>query len=239
MNRAAVVLLATVLLESGSSRAQDDGWQITVAPYAFGASLDGSLAVRGREVGVDLTASDLVDRLELGFMGMAAARKGDWGLTGDVLWVALGDSVQMPPADIDTDLTIVTVQGIRRLGPAADLTFGARCQQVRGEIALGSPFDLEVERTRDWVDPVVGLVLRTPVQRRWHAMLIADVGGFGAGSELTWQALPTIGFDLTDRASIELGWRVIDTDYENGDGAERFAWNVRLQGPAIGFAFRF
>ena len=240
--RGALAAATAIALAGGVAGAQtpdSEGWRITVAPYAFGAALDGRVAVRGREVDVDLSASDLVDRLELGFMAMTAARKGDWGIVGDALWVALGESVEMPPADLDTDLTIVTVQGLRRLGPAAELTFGARYQQVRGEIDLGSPVDLGVERTLDWVDPIVGLVLRTPGDRRWRAMLIADLGGFGAGSDLTWQVLPSIGVELGDRASLEIGWRVIDTDYEQGDGAGRFAWDMRLQGPAIGFAYRF
>ena len=121
--RAAVVILATTLLLADEAGAEaGDDWQITVAPYAFGASLDGSIAVRGREIDVDLSASDLVDRLELGLTGMTAARKGNWGIVGDALWVALGENVVMPPADLDTDLTVVTVQGLRRLGPVADLT---------------------------------------------------------------------------------------------------------------------
>jgi hypothetical protein len=32
---------------------------------------------------------------------------------------------------------------------------------------------------------------------------------------------------------------VLDTDYESGDGADRFGWDMRLQGPAMGFAYRF
>jgi hypothetical protein len=94
----------------------------TIAPYAFGSSLDGTLAVRGRDAEVDLSASDLLDQLELGFMGMAVARKGDWGVVGDALWVELGQNADFPDgpppqpgmaqADVDTDLTIVTVEGL-------------------------------------------------------------------------------------------------------------------------------
>jgi hypothetical protein len=40
-------------------------------------------------------------------------------------------------------------------------------------------------------------------------------------------------------ASLELGWRLVDTDYETGDGADLFAYDVLTQGPAIGIALRF
>ncbi len=232
-------LLATLAAPRPASAEADRGWQVTLAPYAWGASLEGSAALRGREAEVDLTASDILEDLEIGFMGLAVARKGDWGLVGDLFHVGIGEEAPMPPADVDISLSLVTLEGLRRLSGTVDLTFGARWNQVEGGISLEGPIAFELERTRDWVDPVVGIVLHTPGDRRWHATLIADVGGFGVGSDLTWQVFPSAGYRFSERASIEVGWRFLDTDYEDGSGADLFAYDMQLQGPAVGLTFTF
>jgi hypothetical protein len=66
-----------------------------------------------------------------------------------------------------------------------------------------------------------------------------EIGGFGAGSDFTWQLFPRVGFRLTEKASREFGWRWLDLDYADGDGTEQFGYDVLTQGPAGGFAFRF
>jgi hypothetical protein len=134
---------------------------------------------------------------------------------------------------------MLTLQGVRRLSAFADLTFGVRWNHLDGRIDFKPPVEMEVERTRDWVDPVIGVVLRTSGDLRWHATLIADVGGFGLGSNLTWQVLPTIGFDLSSWSSFELGYRLISTDYDTGAGSQRFEYDILYQGPVAGFAFSF
>jgi hypothetical protein len=90
-----------------------------------------------------------------------------------------------------------------------------------------------------WVDPIVGLNLRTPPGRAVLLKVYSEIGGFGAGSDFTWQVFPTIGFKLASSVSLEFGYRWLDLDYKKGQGNERFAYNVLTQGPVGGFAFRF
>jgi hypothetical protein len=241
VTRAGAFGIAAALLGAFPASAQStpESWEVTLAPYVFGASLDGETTVRGLTADVDASAGDVFDNMDYGFTSIVAARKGSWGILGEVLWVDLGIESDLPPADLDTRLGILTVEGVRRLAPFADLTFGARWQHLHGGIRLHAPPFLDVEGSRDFVDPVVGVVLRTPWESRWHGTLIADIGGFGVGSDLSWQAFPSVGFDVTKRASLELGWRVLDTDYEDGSGTHRFVYDMRLSGPAVGFTYRF
>jgi hypothetical protein len=238
-------LLALLLASAGMASAAEadpgtsQGWKFTIAPYIWGAALEGDITVKGQDAEVDLSASDIFDHMDLGAMAMFAARKGNWGITGDVVWVDLQAESDAPPADIDPKLGIFTLQAVRRLSKVADLTFGARYHRLEAEIDFDAPIDVQVGNTRDWVDPVVGVVLRTPGEHRWHATLIADVGGFGAGSDLAWQFFPSVGFDMAKWVSIEVGYRFLGTDYETGEGADRFAYDMLYQGPAVGVAFRF
>src|SRR5262245_26185495 len=57
-------------------------------------------------------------------------------------------------------------------------------------IAVASACDLE------WVDPVVGGRMRHQFASGSEFNLEGDVGGFGAGSEFSWQAVATYGFDV-------------------------------------------
>jgi len=54
-----------------------------------------------------------------------------------------------------------------------------------------------------------------------------------------WQVFPTVGVDLTKRASLEFGNPWLDIDYSTGEGTTFFKYDVLTQGPTIGFAFRF
>lgn len=217
----------------------DEGWKFMLAPYLWGPSLDGTVVVKGLEAEADVSASAIFHHTDIAGMALFAARKGNWGIVGDVVWDELSVESEAPPADIDPTLGIFTVQGLRRLGRYADLTFGARYNYLKSKIDFEPPIGLTVEKSRDWIDPIVGVVLRTPAGHRWHANLVADVGGFGVGSELTWQVAPTVGFDMAKWASVELGYRVLSTDYETGDGADRFEYDILYQGPVLGVAFRF
>ena len=59
------------------------------------------------------------------------------------------------------------------------------------------------------------------------------------GSDFAWQVFPTVGLDVSKRASIEFGYRWLDLNYESGEGLSFFKYDVLTQGPALGFVFKF
>ena len=113
-----------------------------------------------------------------------------------------------------------------------------RVNTLQGKLGFKT-LGVDVSQDKTWVDPLVGLILRTPGEHRVHARVYTEIGGFGAGSDFTWQIFPTVGFKFTDRFSLEVGYRWLDLDYKTGDGNERFAYDVLTQGPVGGLAFRF
>lgn len=231
-----------VVLGSGTSaqaQAPTDEWQVTLSPYLMGASMSGVSALRGVEVDVDVSASDVFSNLQFGAMGFVVARKGNWGVGGDFIWMALGTSTERPPANIDVDQGGFAFYGLRRIGAAADVTFGARVNLLQGRLKLKGPLQVEREQDKAWVDPLVGVILRTPGERRVGFKLYSEIGGFGMGSDFAWQIFPTVSIGLTKRASFDLGYRWLDMDYQDGEGNERFAYDVLTQGPVAGFVFRF
>ena len=73
-------------------------------------------------------------------MGLLVARKGNWGFGADAIWMALGTTVRN--TNVDFNQGAFAFYGLRRLGPAADLTFGMRVNTLQGEL------DVQADRRR-------------------------------------------------------------------------------------------
>jgi hypothetical protein len=67
----------------------------------------------------------------------------------------------------------------------------------------------------------------------------ADIGGFGIGSNLTWQLAAYIDFRASKLISILGGYRFLSADYETGSGDELFRYDMNISGPALGVSFVF
>jgi hypothetical protein len=214
----------------------NDEWNVLVAPYLMGAAMSGATTVRGVEVDVDLSASDIFSNLQFGAMGIVVARKGNWGFGTDLIWMALGTTVR--ETNVDFNQGAFAFYGLRQLGPAADVTFGLRVNTLQGELTFKGP-DVTRNQDKTWVDPIAGVTLRTPAERRVQMRIYSEIGGFGVGSDFAWQVFPTVSLRLAGQTSLELGYRWLDVDYATGEGNEEFRYDVLTQGPVVGFGFRF
>ena len=243
------LLLLLALIAPPPAAAQSpagDTWKVTIEPYILGASMGGTTTVRGEEITVDMSASDIFSNLQFGAMGIVVARKGDWGFGGDAIWMALGANGTAPgplgvTGSADMSQGAFAFYGLRRLAPYADLFFGGRVNYLSANLRINGPLNVRsVDGSKTWFDPIVGLQLKTPdTGSRWHAQVYTEIGGFGAGSTFTWQIFPTIGVDLAKWFSLEFGYRWLDIDYESGENQTLFRYDVLTQGPLLGFAFKF
>jgi hypothetical protein len=219
-----------------SAQTADEGWNVLVAPYLTGAAMNGTTGIGGFTVDVDMSASDIFSKLQFGAMGLVLARKGDWGFGGDFIWMALGTTVR--ETNVDVNQGAFAFYGLRRLGAAADLTFGARINTLQGEFKF-KDLNREVSGDRTWADPMVGVVLHSPLDRRFLVRVYSEIGGFGLGSDLAWQVFPIVGLRVGKSASLEVGYRWLDLDYKSGEDRNEFAYDVLTQGPVVGFGFWF
>jgi hypothetical protein len=250
-NRCVNVLLLTLALIAAppvAVRAQaPEAWKVTVVPYLLGAGMSGASAVKGQELTVEASASDIFSNLQFGAMGLVVARKGAWGVGGDAIWMSLGANGTAPgplgrvTGSADMSQGAFAFYGLRRLAPYADLFFGARINYLSASLRINSPLQVRsVDGSKTWADPIVGMQLRTPGHgNRWHAQVYTEIGGFGVGSTFSWQVFPTIGVNLSKHASLEFGYRWLDIDYTSGENDTLFKWDVLTQGPVVGFGFRF
>jgi len=236
------VCVTLVTPAAAQQPAADDAWHVTIEPYLMGAAMSGTTGVRGVEAEVDMSASDIFSNLEFGAMGIVAARKGNWGVGTDLIWMNLGATADRPAADLDFNQAAFAFYGLRRLNDAAEATFGMRANGVDGSIAFKDqsvvPAGTTLSQSKWWFDPIVGLRLHSNSPGRFNAAVYGEVGGFGVGSDFTWQIFPVVSVRLAGRTSLDLGYRWLDVNYADGEGAE-FTWDMLSQGPVLGFKFQF
>ena len=99
--------------------------------------------------------------------------------------------------------------------------------------------EADVERDVDWIEPFVGGRVTLRFSDRAALIVRGDAGGFGVGSELTWSLVGTFQYYLSRAVSLDIGYRVLDIDYDQGSGANLFRFDVRMHGPLLGAVFRF
>ena len=232
-----VVPLVLALLAATSVRAQDNatsesgGWEFEISPYAWFVSLDGKAAtIRGLpSVDVDASFSDIWDNKNFGALTALEARR---GRTPGPLFNR---------ADTEFKTFVSTVSGTYR--PFVDgrtwldILAGARIWVTDTEITLNSNVlpNLSADEKETWVDPIVGTRGTFDLGSGFSLSGYGDIGGFGVSSDLTYQIYGGVGYSFKEWFSAELGYRVLDVDYDD-DG---FVYDLTMYGPTAGFRFQF
>lgn len=249
--RVAVHCVSVVVASTASipmtALAQDSGWRHTLSPYLMAASLDGSSGVGPLDVNVDLGPSDIFSNLDFGAMLAYRGETENWAVMADFIYMKLGasDTSQngLVYGRINLDQTIFQADVARRLSDHWEVTFGARYWDVetalllRGQGPVGT--EIRADTGESWIDPVIGVRFDYPFNPQWALLGKADVGGFGIGSDSTWQTSLGLRWQFSDNMSTALIFRYIDVDYESGSGASRFALDVAEYGPGLGLSFSF
>ena len=105
--------------------------------------------------------------------------------------------------------------------------------QARQKIAkiLNRQLNQTLRLTEDWVDPYIGIGGRYNLSKAFYLTGKVDVGGFGAGSDITTQASAALGCQITRSIYSELGFRYLYAHYE--DDSNGFVWKTSTYGPQI------
>jgi hypothetical protein len=260
--RAPTALLGGTLLVAAApaaaqvETAQSDRWTITVAPYLWFAGLNGDTGIFGLEpVEVNSSFGDILETLRFGGMVVTELHNGTWGIFSDLMYAKteVDESVTRSVSGVPTSLTATvetssftgTLMGAYRVSSsptvAIDVMAGARLWNLDNDISLtltqgGPPLaGLSGSDGSTWVDPMIGISGRFDLSPSWFVNGWGMIGGFGAGSGLTWDVLVAVGYRWSRSFSLVGGYRALGVDYEN-DG---FVYDLVQHGPLLGAVFRF
>jgi hypothetical protein len=237
--RVAVVALLLCLLGGANSLAADppqaeDDWEFSLALYLWGASINGREA-SGSEI--DAGFSDILNDLELAFMGMAQARKGRWAFTADVIYLDVEGSEEIAPGvDIDLDLSnwVITPFASYRLAQTEHIDFnilaGARYLYLKAELGIDAVGLREEESGSNW-DAIVGINGAARLTDKWYLPYHLDIGT--GESDLTFQAYGGIGYRFK-WFDVVAAYRYLRWDLDG-----KVVDNMYIHGPEVGIRFRF
>lgn len=220
-------------------------WKFATIGYAWLVTAKGETDVIGplEPVGLDLSIGDILKALKFVFMGAAEARKDRLVIVGDLMFTHLAakEGIDIRNQDfldakLDSRTAAVTLLGGYRAvekGPVlVDLLAGGRLNFSKTSLHLEGPnrtADGSVKQT--WLDPVVAARTTFPLGEKWRLVAYGDVGGIIAGSDISWQAIGTVNYDISHKISLGAGWRVFKVNYDKGD----FLYDVAQSGPIIVF----
>ena len=224
----------------------DSGWEFSVAPYFFLASLDGAVGVVGQRAEVDARFRDLFRNLDFAAMGQFEAHKGNWSILADAMYMSLsGERVTPSPffGDIEVEVkeTIiepaVAYRAFETEGGSIDVLGGVRFWHVKTHLTF-QPRILplvDVEGSKNWADPIIGARGTVKLSPRVFALGRFDVGGFGVASDFTGQVFGGVGFQVKPRVALIGGYRYLRVDYFD-DG---FLFKTAMNGIMLGAKFKF
>jgi hypothetical protein len=107
--------------------------------------------------------------------------------------------------------------------------------QERIERRLKQDLNRRFARSDDWFDPYVGVRGQYQLNGKYYVLGRADIGGFGVGSDLSWQASAGFGCHLSERLYTEVVYRALSMDYDK-DG---FVYDMVTHGPEISLGLAF
>ena len=93
------------------------------------------------------------------------------------------------------------------------------------------------DQSESWVDPLIGSP-SLELTDRWAIVGEGNFGGFGVGSDFTWNVQAFLGYRTTmfgRKTTFLLGYRALYQDYHHSD----FEWDVTMHGPVLGTAVHF
>ena len=134
---------------------------------------------------------------------------------------------------------IEALGGFRYWNQQLDLNFNLSGTIDTTGLALSGNRAIARSGTVDWVDPLIGLRLRHQVEPGKELVLRGDIGGFGVGSQFSWNLLAAYNYQIAKSTSLYLGYRALDVDYTQGQGRTLYEFNVIQHGPVTGLTIQF
>jgi len=237
---AAAIVATTGILAPATSQAQDWSGQVTLYGWGAGVSGDFTPFTGAPTLSFDKSLSEVLEDLDAAVFVTGLARRGDLVIFGDLTYSSSSRDglTSLGPASGEVTLRSLSLAAGQRFdaggGTTVDLLGGFRAWSLDGLVSAPLA-GLTVAPEQSFVDPIVVLRVNAPISDTWSVIGVLDIGGFGVGSELTWQAAVTANYRATENLYLSIGYRHLYLDYRNGGTVFEGA----MSGPVIGASWRF
>lgn len=219
-------------------------WSDQGLVYLLGPTLDGTTGIGPADTTIDMGVSDVFDALDGAFLGMYRGEGERWGVMLDAVYMDLSGEGESSRGRLSGTLSVEQTSAIAsvtyRVSETTRLMVGALYNDVSSDISLTGPLETRMAGfSEDWVDPLIGVLFDKPLSQHWDFVGSIQLGGFGVGSDLVMVIGGAFNYRFNHWSSLSLGYRYLDFDYEDGEGPDRFKFDMKEHGPAIGWRFDF
>jgi len=230
--------------------AQD--WSYELEPYVLVSSIEGDASIgRATGVAVDVDMSDILEVLDIAFMGhFEAHHSNGWGVALDYGFMDLSADISGPRGgivDVQLRQGVFEALLVRRKSSDngyLDFTAGVRWWDNDIDVVVDPavlPGTATAEIEEDWIDIVVGVRWANSINDKWTFRLRGDVGGLGVESDFTAMAAAGFKYKMTEKMDLDLQYKALWVDYETGAAGQPgfFQYDTATHGPIIGVVFNF
>lgn len=199
-----------------------DGWEVNLAPlYFWASSMSGSMLVAQRSVPVFMDFGTAASNLSGIFTFEGDARRGRFGLLGDIAFVRLGTdaifTLRGPAAKsvaghLEMDNVIGEIGGSVYLTHHLSAIGGIRTYTLSPRIDFsGSAASLPaIDVSKTNVDGFGGVIFRPRLSPHWWLFTRADLGA--GQSTFTWSSTAVLEYRFKPFAGISFGYKALGID---------------------------
>ena len=214
---------------AAASAAPESDWHFTVSPYLWFPGVHGNVAgSNGGEFGFSASPGDLLSHFRIGLMGVVEPRYKRIVMPLDIFWIRLGSDRALPNtpgqgvANLHaTEFFLTQKLGYRLIDSERfkiDALAGFRYWYF-GENLSFTTNTLNFSKSQSWVDPLVGGRITGILTPKVEVTVGGDVGGWGAGSQIDYQAFGLLGYRIKPALALLVGYRYLYFDYRRASGA--------------------
>lgn len=233
------IILAGAFAVSMSASICANAWEFEIAPYIWGAGIDGELDINDNQIDVSAEFSDILEQTKIAGMLMLEANDGNWVNFAQIDYLALEDNDVQTLAitrdahlEVDTLLAAFTT-GYRfeaGAGHYVDVMVGVRYAGIDTE--LDTRLRGKASSNRDIYDAILMIRPKVVLNDNWYLMPSFSVGG--GDSDLTWEVFPELIYQ-PGKLRFRFGYR--NLNYENEKNGNEI--DISFRGPLIGVGFVF
>jgi len=214
-------------------------------PYMDGETGIGNLIT----VPVDANPGDIFSKLKFAAMLYMEVHNDKWAVTSDIVYMNLNQDVTegtiLHSGTVTAKQFVWEAAGFYRIVSFLEIGAGGRLNNlqtgidVRRNVLPAGTEEVTGSASKTWFDPIIIARITGDIKDKWLFQFRGDLGGFGVGSEFTWQLQAYAGYRFSKLFQLTAGYRILSIDYDKGEDAERFIYNVDTFGPVIRLGFNF
>ena len=239
----ALALLTTPASAIGGDRARaGDAWRFEFTPYLWFPNISGTIATEPLpKATFESPDLGLLDNVDFATSATFTARDDAWVVLSEFSYTKLGlnESISGSELSVDSAVYWATLAGGHSIvaGSAGrvDAFGGVRYTFLDGDVESSGGVSGSNRNNQDWFDPLVGFEASGNIAERWRLGLLADVGGFGVGSDFAYEIWPSVSWTYNDIITLHAGYRLLSMDFKRGE----LEYDVREAGWIVGFGLAF